>query len=70
MGISFQTGSRHALTHLNQKNGSEAQAPLPLYATTKHANKGIIYIQIILESTVFHARAVDSTALMALSLTA
>ena len=56
-----------AHTHLNQKNGSEAQAPLPPDASPKLDVKGIKRIQQIVGRILYYARAVDMTVLAALS---
>ncbi len=52
------------------KFGTEAQAPLPPNSSPRLNAKGIKWVQQIVGSILYYARAVDMTVLIALSLIA
>ena len=56
-----------ARTHQSQKNGLEAQSPLPLNTSRKLKEKEIKAVQKIVGSILYYACAVDMTVHMALS---
>ena len=65
--MQFQADYNCVRTHLNQKNGSKAQAPLSPNASPKLDEKGIKRIQQIVGSILYYTRAVDMTVKAVLS---